>query len=104
MAGRGSVVVQFVEQPAHPDRAHYLICLGMGAVRLVEIYQSPSQNLAGLYIAPAGKDTGQVFLIKFPEGFTVIGPQSAVSAVATDPNVRAKLTLNPNWIPGNILL
>ncbi|TMI27367.1 hypothetical protein E6H36_03400 [Candidatus Bathyarchaeota archaeon] len=78
--------------------------LTWAAVRLVEIYQSPSQNLAGLYIAPAGKDTGQVFLIKFPEGFTVIGPQSAVSAVATDPNVRAKLTLNPNWIPGNILL
>ncbi len=78
--------------------------LTWAAVRLVEIFNSPSQNLAGLYIAPAGKSTGQVFLIKFPEGTTIIGPQSAISAVATDPNVRAKLTLNPNWVSGNILL
>ena len=48
MAGRGSVVVQFVEQPAHPDRAHYLICLGMGAtVGLVAAFgESFYQSLA----------------------------------------------------------
>ncbi|TMI18705.1 hypothetical protein E6H32_04575 [Candidatus Bathyarchaeota archaeon] len=38
------------------------------AVRLVEIYNSASQNLAGLYIAPAGANTGQIYLIRFPEG------------------------------------
>src|SRR5205807_223984 len=53
--------------------------LAWAAVRLVEIYQSPSQNLAGLYIAPAGNRTGSVFLIRFPEGTTVIGPNSAAS-------------------------
>lgn len=31
MAGRGSVTGQPVEPVAHPKRAHYLICLGLGA-------------------------------------------------------------------------
>ena len=31
MAGRGSATGQPVEPVAHPKRAHYLICLGMGA-------------------------------------------------------------------------
>ncbi|HEV2120660.1 MAG TPA: UPF0182 family protein [Candidatus Bathyarchaeia archaeon] len=78
--------------------------LTWAAVRLVEIYHSPSQNLAGLYIAPAGIRTGQVYLIRFPEGTTVIGPNSAVSAVTTDPGVKTQLTLHPDWTTGNILL
>jgi hypothetical protein len=78
--------------------------LTWAAVRLVEIYHSPSQNLAGLYIAPAGTRTGQVFLIRFPEGTTIIGPNSAISAVATDPLVKTQLTLHPDWAIGNILL
>ncbi len=78
--------------------------LTWAAVRLVEIYHSPSQNLAGLYIAPAGTRTGQVYLIRFPEGTTVIGPNSAISAVTTDPGVKTQLTLHPDWTIGNILL
>ena len=78
--------------------------LTWAAVRLVEIYHSPSQNLAGLYIAPAGVRTGQVYLIRFPEGTTVIGPNSAISAVVTDPIVKTQLTLHPDWTVGNILL
>jgi len=78
--------------------------LTWAAVRLVEIYHSPSQNLAGLYIAPAGARTGQVYLIRFPEGTTVIGPNSAISAVVTDPIIKTQLTLHPDWTVGNILL
>jgi uncharacterized membrane protein (UPF0182 family) len=78
--------------------------LTWAAVRLVEIYHSPSQNLAGLYIAPAGSRTGQVYLIRFPEGTTVIGPNSAISAVTTDPTIKTQLTLHPDWTSGNILL
>ena len=78
--------------------------LAWAAVRLVEIYQSPSQNLAGLYIAPAGNQTGTVYLIRFPEGTTVIGPNSAASAVTTDPTVKSRLTLHPDWTSGNMLL
>jgi len=78
--------------------------LTWAAVRLVEIYNSPSQNLAGLYIAPAGIGTGQVYLIRFPEGTTVIEPSSAISAVSTDPMIKTQLTLHPDWTSGNILL
>jgi len=78
--------------------------LAWAAVRLVEIYQSPSQNLAGLYIAPAGNQTGTVYLIRFPEGMTVLGPNSAQSAVTTDPTVKSQLTLHPDWTSGNMLL
>ena len=78
--------------------------LTWAAVRLVEIYNSPSQNLAGLYIAPAGANTGQIYLIRFPEGTTIIGPNSAISAVKTDPTVKGQLTLHPDWATGNILL
>ena len=78
--------------------------LTWAAVRLVEIYNSPSQNLAGLYIAPAGPETGQIYLIRFPEGKTYIGPNSALSAATTNQAVKTQLTLNPNWTSGNILL
>jgi len=56
------------------------------------------------YIAPAGNRTGSVFLIRFPEGTTVIGPNSAASAVTTDPTVKSRLTLHPDWTSGNMLL
>ncbi len=78
--------------------------LTWAAVRLVEIYHSPSQNLAGLYVAPIGPKTGQIYLIRFPEGTTIIGPNSAISAVTTDPTVKTQLTLHPDWTSGNILL
>ena len=78
--------------------------LTWASVRLVEIYKSPSKNLAGLYIAPAGQDTGKVLLIRFPEGTTVLGPDTAISAVTTDPGVKSQLTLHPDWNSGNILL
>ncbi len=78
--------------------------LSWAAVRLVEIYQSPSQNLAGLYVAPAGNETGTVYLIRFPEGTTVLGPDSATSAVTTDPTIKSQLTLHPDWTAGNMLL
>src|SRR5437899_9298768 len=78
--------------------------LTWAAVRLVEIYNSPSQNLAGLYIAPTGANTGQIYLIRFPEGTTIIGPNSAISAVKTDPTVKGQLTLLPDWPTANILL
>ncbi len=78
--------------------------LTWAAVRLVETYQSPSKNLAGLYIAPAGKDTGKVYLIQFPGNTTIIGPESAISAVTTDPRVGGQITLHPGWTSGNILM
>jgi uncharacterized membrane protein (UPF0182 family) len=43
-------------------------------------------------------------LIRFPEGTTVIGPNSAQSAVTTDPTVKSRLTLHPDWTSGNMLL
>src|SRR5439155_18538364 len=78
--------------------------LTWAAVRLVEIYDSASQNLVGLFIAPSGANTGQIYLIRSPEGTTIIGPNSAISAVKTDPTVKVQLTLHPNWATGNILL
>jgi len=61
--------------------------LTWAAVRLVEIYNSASQNLAGLYIAPAGANTGQIYLIRFLEGtdFDNLNSKSigaAITAVA----------------------
>src|SRR5438132_14423965 len=78
--------------------------LTWAAVRLVEIYNSPSQNLAGLYIAPAGANTGQIYLIRFPEGTTIIGPNSAISSVKTDPTVTGQLTLPPALTTGHVLM
>ncbi len=78
--------------------------LTWAAVRLVETYQSPSKILSGLYIAPAGPDTGQVYLMRLPEGTPVIGPESAISAVTTDPSIKTQLTLHSDWVSGNILL
>ena len=71
---------------------------------MVESYHSPSQILAGLYIAPAGEATGTVYLIHLPEGTSIVGPESAINAVNTDPAVKGQLTLHPDWASGNILL
>jgi len=78
--------------------------LKWASVRLVETYQSSSKILSGLYIAPAGADTGQVYLLRLPEATTVIGPESAVSAVTTNPTIKTQLTLHTDWVSGNILL
>ena len=78
--------------------------LTWAAVRLVETYQSPSKILSGLYIAPAGANTGHVYLMRLPEGTPVIGPESAISAVTTDPSIKTQLTLHSDWVSGNILL
>src|SRR5438132_8092055 len=55
-------------------------------------------------MSPARNQTGTVYLIRFPEGTTVIGPNSAASAVTTDPTVKSRLTLHPDWTSGNMLL
>src|SRR5439155_438924 len=48
--------------------------------------------------------TSQCLPGSFPEGTTVIGPNSAASAVTTDPTVKSRLTLHPDWTSGNMLL
>ena len=73
------------------------------AVRLVEWYQSPGQNLAGLYVALNGENIGNVFLIR-SENVAVAGPQTALGTVNNYGSTKALLTLNPNWVSGNILL
>src|SRR5438046_8720451 len=78
--------------------------LTWAAVRLVEIYHSPSQNLAGLYIAPAAVRAGQVYLIRFPEGTSVIGPNSAISAVENEPILKTQIKLHPAYTVGTALL
>jgi len=74
--------------------------LRWAVVRLVERYKSDSKILAGLYIAPAGAATGQMYLL---QGTTVIGPESAISAVTTDPTIKTNLQIQ-SWVAGNILL
>ncbi len=74
--------------------------LRWAVVRLVERYKSDSKILAGLYIAPAGAATGQMYLL---QGTTVIGPESAISAVTTDPTIKNNLAIQ-SWVAGNILL
>ena len=78
--------------------------LKWASVRLVEAYQSNSKILAGLYIAPAGAGTGQMYLLQLPGNTTVIGPESAISAAATDPTIGGLKTLHQDWAIGNILL
>ncbi len=70
----------------------------------MEAYQSNSKILAGLYIAPAGAGTGQMYLLQLPGNTTVIGPESAISAAATDPTIGGLKTLHQDWAIGNILL
>jgi hypothetical protein len=73
------------------------------AVRLVEWYQSPSRNLAGMYVAPSGDDAGELYFVDLSDQ-TVIGPWTALSTVNNDPDIKSQLTLRPNIIHGNILL
>jgi uncharacterized membrane protein (UPF0182 family) len=73
------------------------------AVRLVEWYQSPGKNLAGLYVALNQEDIGSVFLVR-SEDIAMAGPQLALDTIANYGPTKSLLTLNPNWISGNILL
>jgi hypothetical protein len=73
------------------------------SVRLVEKLQSPGKNLAGVYLALNGKDLGEVFLLR-GEDVAVIGPQVALDTINNFGSTKALLTLNPNWIHGNILM
>ena len=78
--------------------------LQWASVRLVEAYQSNSKILAGLYVTPAGAGTGQMYLLQLPGNTTVIGPESAISAAATDPTIGGQRTLHQDWVVGNILM
>ena len=73
------------------------------SVRLVERLQSPGKNLAGVYVALNGKDLGEVFLLR-GEDVTVIGPQVALDTINNFGSTKALLTLNPNWVHGNIIM
>jgi hypothetical protein len=73
------------------------------SVRLVEKLQSPGKNLAGVYLARNGEDLGEVFLLRSEEE-AVIGPQVALDTINNFGSTKALLTLNPNWIHGNILM
>lgn len=73
------------------------------AVRLVEWYQSPGKNLAGLYVALNQEDIGSVFLIR-SEDVAMTGPQLALDTITNYGPTKSLLTLNPNWKSGNIVL
>jgi hypothetical protein len=73
------------------------------SVRLVEKLQSPGKNLAGVYLALNGERLGEVFLLR-GEDVAVIGPQVALDTINNFGSTKALLTLNPNWVHGNILM
>lgn len=73
------------------------------SVRLVEKLQSPGKNLAGVYLARNGEDLGAVFLLR-GEDEAIIGPQVALDTINNFGSTKALLTLNPNWMHGNILM
>ncbi len=77
--------------------------LSWTSVRLVEKLQSPGKNLAGVYLALNGKDLGDIFLLR-GEDAAVIGPQVALETIKNFGATNELLTLNPNWVHGNILL
>jgi hypothetical protein len=72
------------------------------AVRLVEWYKGTTRNLAGMYIAPCGEKTGEVYFVDF-KGQTIIGPDVALSIIRSN----TELTKHPyfsQWKSGNILM
>ncbi|MFZ2970803.1 MAG: hypothetical protein WA063_06665 [Minisyncoccia bacterium] len=72
------------------------------AERPVEWYKGATRNLAGMYLAPGGSMTGQIYFIDF-NSKTIIGPSTALNNVKSN----TKLTEHPyfpQWIHGNILL
>ncbi len=72
------------------------------ATRIVELYKSPSRNLAGVYIAPSQANTGQLYFVDLTSP-TFIGPATAISTVQNNLGTKQQLTLHPNWQSGNIL-
>lgn len=76
--------------------------LTWSAERLVEPYDAETRNLAGMYLAPGGNRTGELYFIDFKDK-NIIGPATALETVSGIP----ELTNYPgfkNWIHGNILL
>lgn len=72
------------------------------AERPVEWYKGVTRNLAGMYLAPGGNRTGQMYFIDF-KSKTIIGPATALGNVKSN----TKLTGHPyfpQWAHGNILL
>ena len=70
------------------------------AERIVELHGGNSRNLAGMYVAPSGKDM-KLYFVDF-EGRTIIGPSSALSNIVQN----TRLTTHPdfkNWESGNVL-
>ncbi len=72
------------------------------AVRLVEWYKGTTRNLAGMYVAPSGEETGKVYFVDF-KGKTIIGPSIALSTVRSNPELT-KHPYFPQWKSGNILM
>lgn len=72
------------------------------AERPVEWYKGATRNLAGMYLAPGGSKTGQLYFVGF-NSKTIIGPATALSSVKSN----TKLTQHPyfpQWVHGNILM
>lgn len=80
--------------------------LTWSGVRLTELYESSgSRNVAGIYIAPSGEDTGQLYFIFLgTEKRAILGPATALSALRAEPATKQALFMHPDWNPGNILL
>jgi hypothetical protein len=72
------------------------------AVRLVEWYKGTTRNLAGMYVAPCGNETGKVYFVDF-KGQTVIGPSVALSTVSGNQEVKKHPAFD-QWKSGNILM
>ncbi len=72
------------------------------AVRLVEWYKGTTRNLAGMYVAPGGEDTGKTYFVDF-KGQTIIGPSIALSTIRGNSELT-KHPYFPQWKSGNILM
>jgi hypothetical protein len=74
-------------------------------VRLVEAFQAPGKNLAGIYVALNGEDFGKIFFLR-AGNVALIGPQTALDVINNYGPTKFQLTThtNPPWVPGNILL
>lgn len=73
-----------------------------GGKRLVEKYNGQTRNLAGIYVAPGGKDIEKFYFVAFGDE-VIIGPQTAIGVI----DDMTTLTSHPNyrsWEHGNILM
>jgi hypothetical protein len=100
---------QFYERPANTSVqyipwaiANQTYFVGM---QLVNFQDSPSKNLAAMYIAYGGERLGQIDVYANPSpSTTFIGPTAAEEALQTNGQVRTQLTFLPNYRFGSYLL